>query len=37
MALAVYPAANVDVVEQGVLLKPSRPPVTLRLIGNGRG
>ena len=27
MALAVYPAAKVDVVEDGVVLKPSRPPV----------
>ncbi|GGC65371.1 plasmid encoded RepA protein [Siccirubricoccus deserti] len=27
MALAVYPAAKVDVVDDGVLLKPSRPPV----------
>lgn len=37
LAMAVYPAAKVDVVEQGVLLKPSRPPVMPRLIGNGRG
>ena len=36
LAMAVYPAAKVDVVEQGVLLKPSRPPVTPRLIGNSR-
>ena len=36
MALAVYPAANVDVVEQGVLLKPSRPPVAPRVIGVSR-
>lgn len=33
LALAVYPAANVDVVEQGVLLKPSRPPVAPRQVG----
>jgi len=36
MALAVYPGANVDVVEQGVLLKPSRPPVTPRVVAGGR-
>ncbi len=30
LALAVYPAANVDIVEAGVLLKPSRPPVAPR-------
>lgn len=36
MALALYPAANVDVVEQGVLLKPSRPPVTPRLLAGSR-
>jgi hypothetical protein len=30
LALAVYPAANVDVVDAGVLLKPSRPPVSPR-------
>ena len=27
MALAVYPAAKVDVVDDGVVLKPFRPPV----------
>jgi len=27
MALAVYPAAKVDIVDDGVVLKPSRPPV----------
>jgi hypothetical protein len=31
LALAVYPAAKVDVTEQGVILKPSRPPVAPRL------
>lgn len=36
MAMAVYPAANVDVVEQGVLLKPSRPPVAPRTFGTSR-
>lgn len=36
MAMAVYPAANVDVVEQGVLLKPSRPPVAPRTFGSSR-
>jgi hypothetical protein len=30
LALAVYPGANVEVVEAGVLLKPSRPPVAPR-------
>ena len=28
LATAVYPAARVEVTEQGVILKPSRPPVT---------
>ncbi|MCW3476251.1 replication protein RepA [Limobrevibacterium gyesilva] len=32
LALAVYPAANVEVVEAGVILKPSRPPVAPRVI-----
>ena len=32
MALAVYPAANVEVADEGVILKPSRPPVAPRLI-----
>ncbi len=36
MAMAVYPAANVDVVEQGVLLKPSRPPVAPRAFSVSR-
>lgn len=36
MAMAVYPAANVDVVEQGVLLKPSRPPVAPRIVAGSR-
>jgi hypothetical protein len=36
MAMAVYPGANVDVVEHGVLLKPSRPPVAPRAVGTGR-
>ncbi|MBK1660680.1 replication protein RepA [Paracraurococcus ruber] len=27
LALAVYPAARIEVTEQGVILKPSRPPV----------
>ena len=34
LAMAVYPAAKVDVVEQGVLLKPSRPPVMPRIAGS---
>jgi hypothetical protein len=32
MATAVYPAAKIDVTSGGVLLKPSRPPVTPRLL-----
>ncbi len=28
LAMAVYPGANVDVVDEGVILRPSRPPVT---------
>ena len=28
LATAVYPAARIEVTEQGVILKPSRPPVT---------
>ena len=32
MATAVYPDANVEVVDEGVILKPSRPPVAPRLI-----
>ena len=32
MALAVYPDANVEVVDEGLILKPSRPPVAPRLI-----
>jgi len=32
LALAVYPAAQVDIVEAGVVLKPSRPPVAPRHV-----
>jgi hypothetical protein len=32
LALAVYPDAKVDIQEQGVILKPSRPPVAPRLL-----
>lgn len=32
LASAVYPEAKVEVTEQGVILKPSRPPVAPRLI-----
>ncbi len=32
MATAVYPEAKVDVTEQGLILKPSRPPVAQRVI-----
>jgi hypothetical protein len=32
MALAVYPAANVEIADPGVILKPSRPPVAPRFV-----
>jgi hypothetical protein len=32
LALAVYPAARVDIGESGVTLRPSKPPVTPRLL-----
>ena len=32
LAMAVYPDARVEVEDAGVLLKPSRPPVSPRLI-----
>jgi len=32
LALAVYPAARVDIAEQGVMLRPSKPPVAPKLI-----
>jgi hypothetical protein len=32
LALAVYPAAKVEVAKEGVIIKPSRPPVAPRLI-----
>jgi hypothetical protein len=32
LATAVYPAARVEVVDAGVILKPSRPPVTPKLV-----
>jgi Plasmid encoded RepA protein len=32
LATAVYPAAKIDVIEQGVILKPSRPPVAPRVL-----
>lgn len=31
LATAVYPAAKVEVLEQGIVLKPSRPPVAPRI------
>lgn len=31
LAMAVYPGAQVDVVDQGLILKPSRPPVAPRI------
>ncbi len=36
MAMAVYPEAKVEVQEDGILLKPSRPPVAPRLLMLGR-
>jgi hypothetical protein len=32
MATAVYPSADIEVREEGVMLKPSRPPVAPRLV-----
>jgi len=32
LATAVYPAARVEVVDAGVILRPSRPPVAPKLI-----
>ena len=32
LALAVYPDAKVDILDEGVMLNPSRPPVAPRLI-----
>jgi hypothetical protein len=32
LATAVYPAARVEVTQQGVTLKPSRPPVAPKLV-----
>lgn len=32
LAMAVYPAAQVDVMDSGVVLKPSRPPVAPRVL-----
>ena len=34
LATAVYPAAKIEVLEQGVVLKPSKPPVAPRMIGS---
>jgi hypothetical protein len=36
LAQAVYPAARFDVTDDGVVLKPSRPPVAPRLISAAR-
>ena len=33
LALAVYPGAHVELTDKGVTLRPSRPPVTPRVIG----
>lgn len=32
LATAVYPTAKIDVTEEGVILKPSPPPVSSRMI-----
>ncbi|WP_158744536.1 replication protein RepA [Acidisphaera sp. L21] len=32
LALAVYPAANVEITDRGLTLKPSRPPVSPKVI-----
>lgn len=34
LAMAVYPDAKVDITEQGVVLKPSRPPVAPKLLAS---
>jgi hypothetical protein len=36
LAMAVYPGANVEIVDAGVVLKPSRPPVAPRLVSAAR-
>jgi hypothetical protein len=33
LATAVYPNAKIEVADAGVVLKPSHPPVTPKLIG----
>ena len=35
LAMAVYPEAKVDVVDDGVILRPSRAPVSARLVALG--
>jgi Plasmid encoded RepA protein len=35
LAMAVYPAANVEVTEAGLVLHPSRPPVAAKLSARG--
>ena len=37
LAMAVYPDANVEVIEEGLILKPSRPPVPPRMISGRSG
>lgn len=32
LATAVYPDANIDVTDEGIIMKPSRPPIAPRLI-----
>jgi hypothetical protein len=34
LATAVYPDARIDVTDQGVVLKPSRPPVAPKLLAS---
>ncbi len=35
LAMAVYPDARLEIVEQGVILKPSKPPVAPRVLQTG--
>jgi len=32
MAMAAYPEAKIEVTKEGLILKPSRPPVATRII-----
>jgi Plasmid encoded RepA protein len=37
MAIAVYPEAKIEIIDEGVILKPSRPPVAPRLVASRGG